>query len=163
MKFFEFLLLLSEYRKVIEVLHSAKIFDIEFPPDLYVRRSSQSKSVVFENRSVCICVYVCDFVGENSTLYVPKTNKNRNTKFYAQYYISIQIILPSKKKKKSGGKTLNETGNEYLKKGLNDFLQTRTPFNINTLHKLPFHMVSQYLALKITGELTTFTAPIKIR
>ena len=44
-----FLLPLPYYRTVMEVLFSAKIFDVEFSPDLYVLRSPESKNVVFGN------------------------------------------------------------------------------------------------------------------
>ena len=57
-----FLLPLPYYRKVMEVLFSVKIFDVEFSPDLYVLRSPESKKVVFGNWSVrmYVCVCVCD-------------------------------------------------------------------------------------------------------
>ena len=51
-----FLLPLAYCRKVMEVLFSVKIFDVEFPPDLYVLRSTESKKVVFGQ---CVRVYVC--------------------------------------------------------------------------------------------------------
>ena len=54
--------LLPYYRKVMEVLFSVKIFDVEFSPDLYVLRSPESKKVAFGNWSVrmyvCACVRV---------------------------------------------------------------------------------------------------------
>ena len=54
-------------------------------------------------------------------------NKDRNTKFYAQYQTSAWIIFPGfDENRKTGswvGKTGNETGTEYLKNGSNDFLQ----------------------------------------
>ena len=46
------LLPLPYYRKVMEVLFSVKIFDVEFSPDLNVLRSPESKKVVFGNFSV---------------------------------------------------------------------------------------------------------------
>ena len=56
-----FLLPLPYYRKVMEVLFSVKIFDVEFSPDLYVLRSPESKKVVSGNWSVrmYVCVCVC--------------------------------------------------------------------------------------------------------
>ena len=74
-----------------------KISDVEFSPDLYVLRSPESKKVVFGNWSVrmyvcvcvCVCVYVCVWLqGEYLALYISKTNKDRNTKFYTQYQTS---------------------------------------------------------------------------
>ena len=41
--FFFFLLPLPYYRKVMEVLFSVKIFDVEFTPDLYVVRFPESQ------------------------------------------------------------------------------------------------------------------------
>ena len=55
-----FLLPLPYYHKVMEVLCSVKIFDVEFSPDLYVLRSPESKNVVFGNWSVRMYVCVCD-------------------------------------------------------------------------------------------------------
>ena len=57
-----FLLPLPYYRKVMEVLFSVKIFDVEFSPDIHVLRSPESKKVVFGNWSVrmYVCVCVCD-------------------------------------------------------------------------------------------------------
>ena len=54
------LLPLPYYRKVMEVLFSVKIFDVEFSPDLNVLRSPESKKVVFGNWSVRM--YVCPCV-----------------------------------------------------------------------------------------------------
>ena len=58
---FPFLLPLSYYRKVMEVLFSVKIFDAEFSADLYTLRCSESKKVVFGNWSARVYVraYVC--------------------------------------------------------------------------------------------------------
>ena len=56
---FLFLLPLPYYRKVMEVLFSVKIFDVEFSPDLYVLMSPESKKVVFGNWSVSMYVCVC--------------------------------------------------------------------------------------------------------
>ena len=47
-----FLLPLPDYRSVMEVLFSVKIFAVEFSPDLCVLRSHESKKVVFGNWSV---------------------------------------------------------------------------------------------------------------
>ena len=84
-----FLLPLPYYRKLMEVLFSVKIFDVEFSPDLYVLRSAESKKVVFRNWSehmyMCVCVWL---QGEYLALYISKTNKDRNTKFYTQYQTS---------------------------------------------------------------------------
>ena len=68
MQSFSFLFPLPYYRKVMEVLFSVKIFDVEFLPDLYVLKSPESKKVVFRNSSVrmyvrvrvCVCVCVRD-------------------------------------------------------------------------------------------------------
>ena len=50
---------LPDYRQVMEVLFSVKIFDVEFSHDLYVLRSPESKKVVFGNWSVRMYVCVC--------------------------------------------------------------------------------------------------------
>ena len=71
----------------MEILFSVKSFDIELPPDLYVLRSPESKKVVFGNWSMHMCVCVC-LQGEYLALYISKTNKDRNTKFYTQYQTS---------------------------------------------------------------------------
>ena len=70
-----------------------KISDVEFSPDLYVLRSPESKKVVFRNWSVrmYVRIYVCVCVwlqGEYLALYISKTNKDRNTKFYTEYHTS---------------------------------------------------------------------------
>ena len=39
----------------MEVLFLVKIFNIEFFRNLYVLRFSESKNVVYGNRSVCVC------------------------------------------------------------------------------------------------------------
>ena len=82
----------------MEVLLSNKICDAEFSPDLYVLRSTESKNVVFGNWSVrmYVCMYVCVYVcvcvwlqSEYLAPYIYKTSKDRNTKFYTQYQISV--------------------------------------------------------------------------
>ena len=71
---------------------------------------------------VCVHVYV-----EYSAAYISKTNEDRNTIFYTQYQSSAQVILPSFDENWETGSgvehTGNETRNEYLKNGSNDFLQ----------------------------------------
>ena len=68
----QFLVPVTDYYYVMEILYSAKIFDIEFLPDLYVFGSSEPKKVVLENLSVrmweytYICAWVC---GEYPSLY----------------------------------------------------------------------------------------------
>ena len=73
---------------------------------------------------MCVCMWL---QGEYLALYISKISKDRNTKFYAQYQTSAQIIFPGfDENRKTGsrvGKTGNETGTEYLKNGSNDFLQ----------------------------------------
>ena len=76
----------------MEALFPVKIFDVEFSPDLYVLRSPESKKVVFGNWSACmyacVCIFsVCELYGEYVALYISKFNKDRNTKFYAQYEV----------------------------------------------------------------------------
>ena len=65
---FAFLLPIPYYSKVMEVLFSVKIFDVEFSPDLYILKSPQFKKVVFGNWSVrmcaCVCVRMCVHVCE---------------------------------------------------------------------------------------------------
>ena len=60
------------YRKVMEVLFSVKIFDVEFSPDLYVFRSPESKKVVFGIWSVrmYVCMYVCVCACVRACVYV---------------------------------------------------------------------------------------------
>ena len=52
-----FLLSLFDYRWEMKALFSVKIFNVEFSPDLYVLRTSESKKEVFGNRSARM--YVC--------------------------------------------------------------------------------------------------------
>ena len=49
---------MPDYRLVMEVLFSVKIFDNEFSLDLYALKSSESKKVVLENWSVRVYVTV---------------------------------------------------------------------------------------------------------
>ena len=70
----------------MEVLYLVKIFDGEFSPALCVLRLPESKKVLFENWSVCLYVYKCR---EYSVLYIYKTIKDRNSKMYTQYQISV--------------------------------------------------------------------------
>ena len=49
---------LPNYRSVMEVLHSIKIFDAKFLPHFYVLKSCESKKVVFECWSLHMCVCV---------------------------------------------------------------------------------------------------------
>ena len=63
---------------------SDKIFEAEFSPDFYVKRSHEYKKVVFENGSGRMYVTLW---GEYSSVYASKTKNQNNTKFYARYQI----------------------------------------------------------------------------
>ena len=65
-----------------------KKFYVESSSDSCFLRSPESQKVVFGNWSVQIYVYTWLYV-EYLTLYVSKTNKNRSTKFYRQYQLSV--------------------------------------------------------------------------
>ena len=62
---------------LMQVLHSFKIFDIEFLPDLYALSFPEIKKVVFKNWSVRMCVYagvnIC--TGNIQCFIFPKTIK----------------------------------------------------------------------------------------
>ena len=63
--------------------------------------------------------------GEHLELYVPKTNKDRNTQFHT---LNQTIPLDFEENQKAGsgvGQTGNEIKSEYFKNGSNDFLQIR--------------------------------------
>ena len=75
---------------------------------------------------VCVCVYVtAKWIF--SALYISKTNKNRNNKFCTQYETRPYMLVSGfEENQKTGSgieQTGNETENEYLKNGSNDFLQ----------------------------------------
>ena len=88
----------------MKVLFSAKIFEFEFLPDLYLLKYPESKKVTFENWSVhmylCVCVhaykceYMCGCVGNIQRFISQKSNRIRKTKLYTQDQISVWIILP---------------------------------------------------------------------
>ena len=69
-----FLFPLPDYYKVMEVLFSTKIFVIEFLSDLYFLNP---KKWFFRKVYMFVCLW-----SEYSELYIPKTNKDRNIKFY---------------------------------------------------------------------------------
>ena len=108
------------------ILFSVKIFDVVFSRDLYVLRFPEFKKWLLEI-GLCICVHVCMWLqGEYLALYISKTNKDTNFKFYSHCYISTKIIFPGFGESWETGsvvwETGNETGSEYVKKGSNDFL-----------------------------------------
>ena len=64
-------------------------------------------------------------IGEYLALYISKTNKDRNTKFYTEYLTNAQIIFPSFEENRKTRSKVGLTGSEHLKNGSNDFLQIR--------------------------------------
>ena len=77
---------------VMDEFFTVKIFDFEFSSVLHAMRSSETKKKggleigLWVCLSLCVCVCVRMWLqGKYLALYVSKTNKDRNTKFYIQY------------------------------------------------------------------------------
>ena len=84
--------------RIMEVLFSVKIFDIEFSPDLHILRFPECKNGDFENWSVRmrVHVYICVCVAIRGTFITFKTKYYGSAKFYTRYQKNVWDLLVCK-------------------------------------------------------------------
>ena len=104
------------------------VLDFEIQKAFWLSGIKEDESALMDILQIGLCVCMCMWLqAEYLAFHIFKTNKDRNTKFYAQYQTSAKIIFPGfEENRKTGngvGQTENETGSECLRNGSNDFLQ----------------------------------------